>query len=161
MNKKIGYFVFSNLSREKIELLTRKSVSPHEYLDLKVKFVENQLLQKEQFYANLNDSHISDEEYAHAQRIWSSFNCQILGEYVDLYLKTDVLYLADIFEIFWEQCLKTYGVDPASRCSDHYAKANNPHMEFYNENEIVYLVYFDANNLYGWAMTQSLSYGGF
>ena len=43
-----------------------------------------------------------------------------------------------------------------------YAKANNPYMKFYNpENDTSYIMYLDANNLYGWAMVRPLPYGGF
>ena len=49
-----------------------------------------------------------------------------------------------------------------NQCSNHYTNANNPYMDVYNENEeIIYLVYFDANNLYGWAMAQWIPHGGF
>lgn len=50
----------------------------------------------------------------------------------------------------------------ASQCTNLYAKANNPCMEKYDANEETsYIVYFDAINLYGWAMVQSFPYGGF
>jgi hypothetical protein len=49
-----------------------------------------------------------------------------------------------------------------STIAKRYARANNPHMEDYNENEKTsYLSYIDANNLYGYSMSQSLPVGGF
>ena len=47
--------------------------------------------------------------------MWQSFDCQTLGDYHDLYMLTDVLLLADVFESFRDLCLdkKNYGLDPA------------------------------------------------
>ena len=42
------------------------------------------------------------------------------------------------------------------------ARANNKYIKFYNpEDRKTYIIYLDANNLYGWAMSQPLPYGGF
>ena len=112
-NYKIVYSEFSNVSSGIIRLLTRKGVLPYKYLDSKERLLEKELPSKEQFYSTLNDSSISDDDYMHAQNVWSAFNCQRLGDYVKLYMKTDVLLLADIFENSREQCLNAYKLDPA------------------------------------------------
>ena len=51
------------------------------------KFKETQLPLKESFYSKLNVSDIYDEDYKHAQKVWSIFNMKNLGEYHDFYLK--------------------------------------------------------------------------
>ena len=76
------------------------------------RFSETMLPDKHHFYNRLNDEHISDEKYAHAQNIWNTFDCTTMRDYHDLYLKTDIFLLADIFENFREMCLKSYGLDP-------------------------------------------------
>ena len=67
---------------------------------------------KEVFYSNHSDVH-SDEDYAHAQKVWETFGCKTLGDYSDLYCCTDVLLLADVFKTFRRTCKKQYRLDPA------------------------------------------------
>ena len=126
-----------------------------------------------------------------------------MGEYHDLYFKTDVLLLADVFENFRKVCKFHYELDPAhyfttpglawdamlkltgvelelltdpdmllmiergirvgnSNAFCRFSRANNKFMKEFDENKpSKFIVYLDANNLYGWAMSKPLPVGGF
>ena len=77
------------------------------------KFDENTLPPKEDFYSELNLEGISDENYAHAQKVWEVFEIRNRGEYHDLYVQSDTLLLADVFEKFRDTCIEIYGLDPS------------------------------------------------
>ena len=81
-------------------------------MDSSEKFDETTLPPKEAFYSNLNLKYIRDEDYAHAQKVCDVFEIKNLGEYHDLYVQSDTLLLADIFENFRNKCLEIYGLDP-------------------------------------------------
>ena len=95
------------------DLLYKKGIYPYEYMDSFEKFNETSLPKKEDFYSKLNDENITEDEYAHAKTVWETFKCKTLGDYHDLYVKTDVALLADVFENFRKLCLEQYGLDPA------------------------------------------------
>ena len=87
----------------KLDLMVRKGVYPYDYMDSFDKFNEK-LPTKEEFYSILNDEHISDEDYKHAQDVWNTFSINNMGEYHHLYLQSDILLLADVFENFRKTC---------------------------------------------------------
>ena len=146
---------------------------------------------------------IDDIDYRHGNNVFNKFKLNNLGEYHDLYVQSDTLLLADIFENFRSKCLEVYQLDPAyflslpglawqaclkktniklelltdydmllmvedrirgGTCHSIHrnAKANNKYMNNYDENEeSSYIQYLDANNLYGWAMSQELPVNNF
>ena len=188
---------------EKVALMKEKGVYPYDYMDAVEKFAEKRLPKREDFYSLLTDEDISDEEYRHAQKVWDTFGIENMGQYHDLYLKSDVLLQADVFQNFRKICLAYYGLDPChyisspglswdamlkmtkvnldlisvvdmqlfiekgmrggiSYIAHRHAQANNKYMKNYNEKEeSSYIMYLDANNLYGWAMSQKLPSGNF
>ncbi len=104
--------------KDQSNLVTRNGVYPYEYLYGFDKFNDTRLPPQVAFYSFLREEHISDADHTHAQNVWKAFNMKIMGDYHHLYLKTDVLLLADIFENFRPICLKHYSLDPT-----HYFSA--------------------------------------
>ncbi|XP_029660134.1 uncharacterized protein LOC115233720 [Formica exsecta] len=103
---------FSDLDDADFELLARKGVFPYEYVDDVDKLRETRLPPREAFHSSQTGDAISESDYTHAIRIWERFRVEILGDYSDLYLKTDVLLLADVFKNFRDACMWSYGLDP-------------------------------------------------
>src|SRR5699024_4745515 len=97
-------------TEEQFELITRKGVLPYEYFDSWDKLIETELPSQEKFNNKLTDSNCSDEDYEHAKRVWRTFNCQNLWQYMKIYLITDVLLLADVFENFRNVCFRIYNL---------------------------------------------------
>ena len=185
------------------QLMKKKRVYPYDCMDSFTKFNDIQLPRREDFYSLLTDEDISDDDYSHAQDVWKTFGMKNMGEYHDLYLKSDILLLADVFENFRKTCLTYYGLDPPhyvtspglawdamlkntkinldlitdidmqlfiekgmrggiSYIAHRHAEANNQYMKNYDPHkESSYIMYLDANNLYGWAMSLPLPYRNF
>ena len=91
----------------------RKGVYPYEYMDEWNKFNEKVLPGKESFYSNLTLENITETDYAHANNVFKKFDINNLRDYHDLYVKSDTLLLADIFENFRHACLNNYELDLA------------------------------------------------
>lgn len=125
-------------SDSQINLLKRKGVFPYDFVDSLQKLDNKQLPEKSDFFNKLTDSHISTEDYEHAVKVWNDFNIETLGEYSDLYLKTDVLLLADVFESFRLTCLKAYDLDPA-----HYYTTPGKYSVFSNSYGKLKKIYHD------------------
>ncbi|GBB99512.1 hypothetical protein RclHR1_35430001, partial [Rhizophagus clarus] len=194
---------FKDFTSGQISLATRKGIYPYDYIDSQDRFLETELPPIHEFHSTLKGK-ISQEDYHHAQKVWKTFGCKNLGEYHDLYLKIDVLSLADVWTQFRKTCIKYYELDPShyvsapslswdamlkktgvkielftdmsmhdfvekakrggiSKACKRYFKANNPKMgQAYNPSKPTsWISYVDANNLYGWAMSQFLSIGNY
>ena len=67
---------------------------------------KEELPSKEKFYSSLTNKKINDKEYEHVLNVWNKFEMKTMKDYHDLYLKYDVLFLADVFEKFGNNCLK-------------------------------------------------------
>ena len=76
------------------------------------RFFEEQLPDESDFYSGLILEEISGIDYRHAEKVFNKFNIKNLGEYHDLYVQSDILLLADVFENFRNICFKVYGLDP-------------------------------------------------
>ena len=96
-------YTFCNNDLNKFVMLLRKGVYPY----------ETSIPSKESFYSNLTMENISETDYRHANNVFKTFKLNNLGDYHDLYVQSDTLLLADVFENFRKACIKTYELDPA------------------------------------------------
>ena len=114
-----SFLVFTNALQlcnrdlNKFILLLKKGVYPYQYMDNWERFNDILLPNKETFYSNLNMEDITDTDYRHANKVFKEFKLKNLGEYHDLYVQSDTLLLADVFENFRSIYIKVYELDPA------------------------------------------------
>ena len=111
-------YLLCNKVHNKFALLLRKGVYPYEYMDSWKRFKEVSSPDKECFYSELNNEHITDEDYEHAQKVCETFKIKNLGEYHDLYVQSDTALLEDVFQNFRDKCIEIDELDPA-----HFASA--------------------------------------
>ncbi len=205
--------IFKNVSDhytndKDFELMLEKGIYPYDYITSFEKLKDTKLPPIKAFYSKLADSKCDPKDYKKALKVWKHFKCKTLLDYHNIYLISDVLLLADVFENFKATCYKIYGLDPSyyytapglswdaflkhttedykkrgkglfklqlltdldmylfvesgirgglSQISKRYAKANNKYMKNYNPKQMdEYILYLDANNLYGYAMLKYL-----
>jgi len=128
------------------QLLSRKGVYCYDYMDSMERFNETSLPSIESFYSKLYDQHISEREYEHAEDVWCAMDCENIGHYHNIYLLTDVLLLADVFENFRKMSLETYGLDPVHYCSlpglswDAMLKYTNVHLDLITDPDMYQMV---------------------
>lgn len=72
----------------------------------------NDNYQRKMSYDIINDEYISDEDYKHAKTVWNGLNLKMKGDCHDLYLKSDIVLLADVFENLRKTCMQYYKLDP-------------------------------------------------
>ena len=182
---------------EFVEMI-KKGVYPYDYISSYDKLNIDHLPEQKEFFSKLYNEHCSDEDYKQALKVWSLFKCKTFLDYHNLYLKSDVLLLADVWANFRNVCYSNYKLDceyyytapglsfdamlkytkielelftdmsmyeftesgirgGLSQISHRYAKANNKYMSNFDESkETSSILYLDANNLYGWAMSRYL-----
>ena len=205
--------IYKNTSDEfknddEFKLMITKGVYPYDFINDYSRMYTTILPAKDRFYNKLNDSNINDKEYEISKNVWNVFKCNKFLDYHNIYLKSDVLLLSDIWSNFRKTCFKIYSLDCSyyytapglswdaflkhknnedknfkielltdhdkylffesgirgglSQISKRHATANNKYMSNYNEKlEDEYILYLDANNLYGYSMCQYLPKGDF
>ena len=126
--------------------MLRKGVYPYEYMDNWERINETSLPSKESFYSNLNVKDIDDIDYRHGNNVFNKFKLNNLGDYHDLYVQSDTLLLADVFENFRDMCLKEYELDPAHFLSlpglawQAFLKKNNIELELLTDYDMLLMV---------------------
>ena len=103
-------FKFSNYNNNKCISLLRKGVYPFGYIDHWEKFNETSLPEKDDFYSHLNMEDLINAGFAHTKRVCKDFEIKNLGEYHNLYVQSDTLLLADVFENFRNMCIEMYNL---------------------------------------------------
>ena len=93
------------------ELIKQKGVYPYAYMDIVARFDESRLPSQDALFSKLSNNPCLDTEYAHTTQVWTAFECESIADYHDIYMKCDVLLLAEFLENFRAICLTYYILD--------------------------------------------------
>ena len=181
-------YLSGEFSGEFLNLVKQKGVYSYEYMDSFKKFSKNNLPNRCKFFSSLKDKYISEKDYLKGDNIWNVFKMNTMGDHHDLYLKKDVLLLANLFAKFINTCLDWLGLmlkmtrieldlipnidmhfftekgmrGGISYIAKRHSKANDKYMECYDSSkQSKYITYHGGNNLYGWALCRYLPYSRF
>ena len=192
--KSLDNFPIMKLEGMSDDLFKKKLAYPYEYLNID-NFQEPLNLTKEDYWSTLTQSYPSDDNIKRTQELIDKNNIKnyVIQELTMLYLKMDVLQLADVFENFVESSTREYKINLLYSYSlPGYTwkaglKLTNIKLDYIKCKELLLLLennirggiscvmgnmhvqsgenkqilYIDANNLYGWAMSQYLPTGEF
>lgn len=100
------------------DLMKQKGVYPYDYFDDWQRFEEPNLPKRRYFFNELKNNEITLDAYKYAQHVYEHFNCRNLGDLHDLYVTSDTLQLACVFENFRRMSIEAYKLDPV-----HYISA--------------------------------------
>lgn len=189
-------------NKDEMKIMCRKGFYPYDYVNNN-KVFKKPLPSRDKFYNKLCQEELTVDDYDHVINVYQTMKCNNFGDYHDLYLKCDVLLLADVFENFRNLCINVYKLDPSNYMtspslswdamlmttkiklelisdyeilefmekwkrgglcfvgSRRHVVANNKYLSDYDKTKkSSFISYLDANNLYGWAMRESLPYAG-
>lgn len=107
------------------KILCQKGIFPYEYITSLEKLGDKHLPPIHQFYSSITNEHITLDEYTRAQQVWSLAKCKSLKDYMLVYLKSDVLLLADCFENYRNLTYDTFQLDPV-----HFV--SSPHLSWHS-----------------------------
>ena len=139
-------YQLSDKDPNEFALLLRKGVYPYEYMDRWERFNEKPLEDKEYFYNELNKEGITDEDFAHYQKVCKVFKIKNLGKYHDLYVQSNTLLLADVFKNFRDKCIEIYELDPVHLLSSPglawqaYFKKTGVKLELLTDNDMLMII---------------------
>ena len=101
-------YLLEEFSGDLLELVKQKGVYLYEYMDSSENFFDEKLPDRYEFFSSLKGECVIEKDYLHVINVWNTFKINTMGDYHNLYLKTDVLLLADVFEKFINTCLEYY-----------------------------------------------------
>ena len=133
--------------KKKSDLLLRKGVYPYGFAtSIERLSKQKSLPPPEEFYNDIGETHISKEDYAHAQDVWREFNCQNMIDYTRLYVRSDTYLLAEIVMNLRKSIYDEFGLEMAQYLSlpmlakTIMLKMTGTEMELMSDQEMAHLV---------------------